>query len=249
MPLKGLKILITGGAGGLGSDMVRESVKSGADVTFLDRQDEPANQLLKEVAAGPGRAEYVRADLADLDTLQGRLQTLAESCDGFDVLVNNAAIYPRKTFTEFTVHELESVLRVNTSAAFLCAQTLLPWMKRNHYGRIINIASITFYGGWARLAPYVTSKGGLVGLTRALARELGEFGITVNAISPGAFPTDAEKIHPDPEGYNRMVLDSQSIKRRGHAGDIANAVAFFASPDSGFITGQMLNVDGGWNMQ
>lgn len=249
MPLEGLKMLITGGAGGLGSGMVRESVKAGAHVTFLDRRDDAAARLLEETSAGPGRAEYVNADLADLDALDERLKALAERRDGFDVLVNNAAIYPAKPFDEFTVQEFESVMRVNTSAAFLCAQALLPWMKRNGYGRIINIASITFYGGWARLAPYVTSKGGLVGLTRALARELGEFGITVNAISPGAFPTDAEKIHPDPEGYNRMVLDSQSVKRRGHAGDIANAVAFFASRQSGFITGQTLNVDGGWSMK
>lgn len=249
MSIEGLKMLITGGAGGLGSGMVRECVKAGAQVTFVDRRDDAANRVLEEISGGAGRAEYINADLADLDGLQARLKTIAERRDGFDVLVNNAAIYPAKAFEEFTVQEFESVLRVNTSAAFLCSQTLLPWMKRKRFGRIINIASITFYGGWARLAPYVTSKGGLVGLTRALARELGEFGVTVNAISPGAFPTDAEKIHPDPEGYNQMVLDNQSVKRRGHGGDIANAVAFFASRESGFITGQTLNVDGGWSMK
>jgi len=88
----------------------------------------------------------------------------------------------------------------------------------------------------------------LVGLTRAWAREFGGDGITVNAIAPGAFPTDAEKIHPDPEGYTRFVLDRQAVKRRGTPADIAKALAFLASDDAGFITGQTLNVDGGWVM-
>lgn len=249
MSLNGLKILITGGAGGLGASMVDKAARAGAHVTFLDVKDEAAGQILNEAGNASGNVEYVRADLSDLDTLQAKLAMLAEKHNGYDVLVNNAAIYPAKPFHEFTVSEFESVLRVNTSSAFVCAQALLPWMKHNHYGRIINIASITFYGGWARLCPYVTSKGGLIGLTRALARELGEFGITVNALSPGAFPTDAEKIHPDPQGYNQFVLDNQSIKRRGYGDDMANAMAFFASRDSGFITGQTLNVDGGWSMK
>ena len=92
------------------------------------------------------------------------------------------------------------------------------------------------------------SKGALIGLTRAWAREFGPYGITVNAVSPGAFPTDAEKIHPDPEGYTRFVLEHQAVKRRGRPGDIANALMFLASERSGFITGQTLNVDGGWVM-
>jgi 3-oxoacyl-[acyl-carrier protein] reductase len=127
-------------------------------------------------------------------------------------------------------------------------QALTPGMIDKGWGRIVNIASITFYGGWANLMPYVVSKGSLVGLTRSLARELGQYGINVNAISPGAFPTDAEKIHPDPEGYTRFVLDHQSIKRRGSPRDIAEALLFLVSDRSAFITGQTLNVDGGWVM-
>ena len=122
-------------------------------------------------------------------------------------------------------------------------------MRGNNWGRIINMSSVTISGGWSNLAPYVQSKGALIGLTRAWAREFGQFGVTVNAIAPGAFPTEAEKIHPDPEGYSRFVLENQAIKRRGHPRDIANALMFLASDEASFITGQTLNVDGGWVMK
>ena len=117
------------------------------------------------------------------------------------------------------------------------------------WGRIVNIASVTVYGGWANLSPYVASKAALVGLTRAWAREFGPYGITVNAIAPGAFPTDAEKIHPDPEGYTRFVLEHQSVKRRGEPARHRSSAPVPASDRAGFITGQTLNVDGGWVMQ
>ena len=124
----------------------------------------------------------------------------------------------------------------------------LPAMRAAGSGRIINVSSITFFGATPFLVPYVASKGALVGLTRALARELGEHGITVNAIAPGAFPTAAEAIHPDLEAYNAFILDQQAVKRRGEPADIANAALFLAAPQTSFITGQLLVVDGGWVM-
>jgi NAD(P)-dependent dehydrogenase (short-subunit alcohol dehydrogenase family) len=120
-------------------------------------------------------------------------------------------------------------------------------MRARGGGKIVNISSVTFIlGKWDRLLDYVSTKVAVVGFTRALARELGPENINVNCIAPGAFPTDAEKIHPDPEGYNRFVLENQSLKRRGTSNDIANAVLFLTSPMSDFITGQTLVVDGGW---
>jgi 3-oxoacyl-[acyl-carrier protein] reductase len=121
-------------------------------------------------------------------------------------------------------------------------------MRAQGWGRVINVTSITLTGGWENLAPYVQSKGALLGLTRAWAREFGKWGITVNAIAPGAFPTDAEKIHPDPEAYVKFVMDHQAIKRRGTPHDIAATILFLASQSAGFITGQNIAVDGGWNM-
>jgi NAD(P)-dependent dehydrogenase (short-subunit alcohol dehydrogenase family) len=112
----------------------------------------------------------------------------------------------------------------------------------------VNVSSITISGGWDKLLSYVTSKGGVVAFTRALAREVGSEGITVNCIAPGAFPTDAEKIHPDPEGYVRMVLERQALKRRGTPEDIGNLVVFLSGDASSFITGQTINSDGGWVM-
>ena len=114
--------------------------------------------------------------------------------------------------------------------------------------RLVNVASITLSGGWSDLTPYVQSKGALIGLARSWAREFGKYGITVNAISPGAFPTDAEKIHPDLAAYERRIYDHQAIQRRGTPEDISNILMFLASDAASFITGQTINIDGGWVM-
>ena len=163
-------------------------------------------------------------------------------------MINNAAIYPAKPFEEFTLADYQEVQRVNVEAGVVCVRAALPGMRQRGWGRIVNIASVTFYGGWANLSPYVASKATLVGLTRAWAREFGGYGITVNAIAPGAFPTDAEKIHPDPEGYTRFVLDHQAVKRRGPAGRHRAVPSVPCLRPRRFITGQTLNVDGGWVM-
>jgi NAD(P)-dependent dehydrogenase (short-subunit alcohol dehydrogenase family) len=176
------------------------------------------------------------------------LEAISREAGGFDVVINNAAIYPSKPFEDYTLEEMQKVQHINVDAGIVCVQVALPHMREKGWGRIINIASVTAYGGWALLSPYVQSKGALIGLSRAWAREFGTYGITVNAISPGAFPTDAEKIHPDPEGYTKFVLEHQAVKRRGSSRDIASALMFLASDEAGFITGQTLNVDGGWVM-
>jgi 3-oxoacyl-[acyl-carrier protein] reductase len=194
------------------------------------------------------RLRILRSNLSDLARFRGDIEQLAGNVGGYDIVINNAAIYPAKPFEDFTVEEHQAVQRVNVDAGIVAVQVALPHMRAKQWGRIINVSSVTFYGGWALLSPYVASKAALVGLTRAWAREFGPYGVTVNAIAPGAFPTDAEKIHPDPEGYTRFVLDRQAVKRRGTPLDIANALSFLASDEAGFITGQTLNIDGGWVM-
>ncbi|BCP51938.1 oxidoreductase [Kaistia sp. 32K] len=249
MNIQNKTILYTGAAGGLGLPATLAFLRAGATVVAIDH-DPAKGEALKQAAAEAGLDGLVfeALDLSDLAGLKAGLERLAQKVGGFDVVINNAAIYPSKPFEDYTIEEHQAVQRVNVDAGIVCVQVALPGMRAKGFGRIINIASVTLSGGWANLSPYVQSKGALVGLTRAWAREFGPYGITVNAISPGAFPTDAEKIHPDPEGYNRFVLERQAVKRRGAAADIANALMFFASEQSGFITGQTLNVDGGWWM-
>ena len=167
---------------------------------------------------------------------------------GIDILVNNAAVYHRKPWTEITEADWDEVLDTNLKGYFLCARAAYPSLKERDHGRIINIASITISGGWAYLLDYVASKGGIMAFSRALAREIGPDGITVNTIAPGAFPTDAERIHPDPEGYNALILNSQALKRRGHPTEVGALVAFLAGDAAAFITGQMIQIDGGWTM-
>ena len=249
MDLSGKKILLTGAIGGLGWDSALEFVRAGGRVFALDINLDKGRLLEQQAAKiGPGSLVYVNQDLREQDQLLRTLQSIVQREGEIEILVNNAAIYPSKRFEDYTLDEYRLVQQVNVEAAVLCCQALLPGMKQRGYGRIVNVSSITFYGLLPSLYPYVTSKASLIGLTRAWAREFGPFGVTVNAICPGAFPTDAEKIHPDPEGYTRFVLDHQALKRRGHPQDIASALLFFASDRSGFVTGQVLNVDGGWIM-
>lgn len=247
--LKGRRVLVTGAAGGLGIDTTRAMLDAGATVLALDHDAD--NILRLQSAVSPllaQRLQIVKVDLADAPALQAQLDRLV-SDGAIDVVINNAAIYPSRPFEEYSDEELTRVHRINVGAAVQIVRAALPGMRDQHWGRIINITSITLSGGWENLLPYVQSKGAMLGNTRAFAREFGKWGITVNAISPGAFPTDAEKIHPDPEGYERMVLERQSVKRRGHAGDIASTILFLASEEAGFISGQTIAVDGGWIMQ
>ncbi len=248
--LAGKTVLYTGAAGGLGMATTLRMLDAGASVVAIDNDPVKCEELRKAVSEEQAARLIQRDfDLSDTDALPAKLEALAAETGGFDVVINNAAMYPARAFEDYSIEEYRKIQRVNVESHLMCVRAALPGMKDRGWGRIINIASITFYGGWQHLAPYVQSKGALIGLTRAWAREFGKYGVTVNAISPGAFPTDAEKIHADPEGYNRYVLENQSVQRRGHAGDIAGTILFLTSENASFITGQTINVDGGWVMQ
>ncbi len=247
--MKGRTILYTGAAGGLGLETTLLMMARGATVVAVDNDPAKVARLEAKAHDVPAGTLIVStADLSDLSAFRAELDRLIAATGGFDVVINNAAIYPAKPFEDVSIEEHDRVQRINVNAAIVAVQAALPGMRARGFGRIVNVSSITISGGWANLSPYVASKAALIGLTRAWAREFGEWGITVNAIAPGAFPTDAEKIHPDPVGYERMVLDAQSIKRRGTAADIAHAIAFFVDDAGDFITGQTLNVNGGWVM-
>jgi 3-oxoacyl-[acyl-carrier protein] reductase len=249
MRFGGRTVIVTGAAGGLGSAMAAGFAREGATVAVVDLPASPGEEVAARIeeSASDGTAFFVPCDLADLDGTAGTMAELAAG-HGADILVNNAAIYPSRPVADYTIEEWQRVQRTNVDAAFVCAQAVLPAMRSAAFGRIVNVSSITFFGDLPLLAAYVTSKAALVGLTRALARECGPDGVTVNAIAPGAFPTAAEAIHPDPVGYNAFVLEQQAVKRRGRAEDVADAVLFLSAPETSFITGQLLCVDGGWVM-
>ncbi|MBI4921451.1 MAG: SDR family oxidoreductase [Devosia nanyangense] len=246
--LAGKTILYTGAAGGLGHETTLHLLRNGAHVIAIDNNAHKV-AALRQAANELAGLRIEQLDLSDLATFRAALEAISEEVGGFDVVINNAAIYPSKPFEAFTLEEIQLVQRINVEAGIVCVQVALPHMKAAKRGRIINVASVTFSGGWSDLAPYVQSKGALIGLARAWAREFGKYGITVNAISPGAFPTDAEKIHADFAAYEKRIYDHQAIQRRGAPQDIANLLMFLASDASAFITGQTINIDGGWVMQ
>lgn len=246
--LAGRRVLYTGASGGLGHQTTLDLLSAGATVYALDRDHSKNMALLADAPSHLAeRLHLLEIDLTDQPLLDATLREITAD-RAIDVVINNAAIYPSKPFEEYTMDELRLVHQVNVESALMCTRAALPGMRNQSWGRIINVTSITLTGGWENLAPYVQSKGALLGLTRAWAREFGKWGITCNAIAPGAFPTDAEKIHPDPEGYTKFVMDHQAIKRRGTPHDIAATILFLASDGAGFITGQNLAIDGGWNM-
>lgn len=245
--LAGKTVLYTGAAGGLGLQTTLSLLRTGARVVAIDN-DAAKVAALRDAAEGLEGLTVGTLDLGDLAALRAGLEALSAEVGGFDVVINNAAIYPSKPFVDYSIEEMQRVQRINVDAGIVCVQVALPHMQAAGRGRIINVTSVTLSGGWAELAPYVQSKGALLGLTRAWAREFGKHGITVNAISPGAFPTDAEKIHADFAAYEKRIYDHQAIQRRGAPEDIANLVMFLASDAASFITGQAINIDGGWWM-
>ncbi len=240
-------ILYTGAAGGLGLETTLHMLRSGAKVVAIDNDANKVAALL-QAAAGLKGLTVAKLDLADLTGLRAGLQKLSGQVGGFDIVINNAAIYTAKPFEDYTIEEMQLVQRINVDAGIVCVQVALPHMKATKRGRIINISSVTISGGWSDLTPYVQSKMALVGLTRSWAREFGKHGITVNAVAPGAFPTDAEKIHPDLAAYEKRIYEAQALQRRGAPDDIANILMFLASDAASFITGQTIHVDGGWYM-
>lgn len=249
--LAGRVALVTGGARGIGRGIVLGLAAEGAAVCvdYATRADEAAQTVALVEAAG-GRAFAVRADVADAAAVDAMVAETVARYGRLDIVVNNAAITDaHRDWTEVTEEDWDRSLAVNLKSCFLTLKAAYPHLLAGGHGRVINIASVTFLTGQGRLLDYVSSKGGMIGFTRTLARDVGKDGITVNAVTPGAILTEAELVmFPDQEGVAKMLAGLQSIPRRGLPADIANAVVFLASDEASFITGQTLNVDGGWAM-
>ncbi len=246
--LEGRVAIVTGGGGGLGEGICHSLAAAGAHVAAVDVARGEAERVAEQVSSTGARSIALEADISDLPGTQAMVENVVEEFGGVDVLVNNAAIYPLRPWTEIEEQEWDRVMAVNLKGYFLCARAAFPHIRGSGHGRIINVASITFFIGWAGFLDYVSSKGAVIGFTRTLAREVGPDGVTVNAVSPGAFPTAAERVHPDQEALNTRILEQQCLKRRGTPEDVGNLVTFLASDAASFITGQTIMIDGGWAM-
>lgn len=250
-PLSGKTALLTGALGSLGTAQAERLAEAGAALILWDRPDQAARGESAATALRENhgaQARYVGQDLNHLAETERQARALAEESGGVDILVNNAALIVNKPFEEFSLDEYEELIRVNSSAAFALARAVAPGMKAKRAGKIVNLCSITLNGRWDGYVPYVGSKGALLGLTKSLARELGPFGVCVNAVSPGAVVSEAEeRVFGDRlAGYRDWVLGNQSLKRRIEPRDVAELVLFLASPASNMISGQNIAVDGGW---
>src|SRR4051794_28098903 len=251
MEHEGRTALVTGATGGLGGAECEALAREGANVLMLDVKDaQMADEINARLPPGAGRVRYVACDLTNPQAAKDLVRRLDGEVGGIDILVNNAAINPLKPIDAYDLAEWQKVQDVNATAAVALAQAVVPSMKRKRWGQIVNICSVTLNGGWSDFTAYVGSKGTLLGLTRSMARELGQFGIRVNAVSPGAIPTALEReVWADQlESYVQFLLDHQALQYRGSPEDIANAILYLISDKARFITGQNLGVDGGWWM-
>lgn len=248
--LTGRRVLLTGALGSLGRAQAERLAEAGASLILLDHPSKPEGAAFAEELAGRHGmpCAYLMADLSDLEGLAGFLKGMSLEHGDVDVLINNAALIENRPFLETTLDQYEAQLTTNAGAAFLLAQAVAPAMRAKGRGKIINFCSVTLNGQWTGYAPYVMSKGALLGLTKSLARELGPDGIQVNAIAPGAVVSDAEArvFGEKAEEYATWVLDHQCLKRRIEPHHIADAILFLASDLSHMVTGTMLDVTAGW---
>jgi NAD(P)-dependent dehydrogenase (short-subunit alcohol dehydrogenase family) len=240
---------VTGAGGGIGTAVAERLARDGHAVVALDIDGGAATDTCRRIQEAGGSALAVGCDLRDEEQIAAAFTTTADAFRSLDVLVNNAAVFPAGPFVEVGVAELDDTISVNQRAYFLCAQHAARAMIASGGGSIVNVASIVWHGWWPQMSPYVATKGAVVAMTRAMARELGRYEIRVNAVAPGAFPTAAERVqHADLAEYQARVVEAQALKRRGTVEELAAVVSFLAGPESSFVTGQTLNVDGGWVM-
>ena len=240
--------LITGGGQGLGRAFCRALATSGRAVAVADIATENAAAVVEEITTAGGTAVAITADVADEVSVAQMVEEAESALGDVEVLVNNAALFSTLRmgpFTDISRSEWDRVLAVNLTGAFLCCQALVPRMSARGYGKVINISSATVLTGRPGYLHYVSSKAAILGLTRALASEVGPHGVRVNAITPGS--TQTEIVRETITQEARASMASQTALRRVQvAEDLVGAVLFLASRDSDFITGQTLNVDGGY---
>ena len=249
--LQGRVVIITGGGKGIGKVYAEEFARAGASVVAADIDDVAANAVAAKITERGDQAMGVRLDVADAASCEAMAQAVLARYGTIDGLINNAALMsalPRRSWTEIPPEEWDSVMAVNLRGMFLCCRAVFPTMQKRGYGKIVNISSSRIWEGSPNRLHYTTSKAGVVGFTRALAREVGEFGVTVNAVTPGFTLSETQLQSSDTSYLKQRSYTEQAIKRAQVPNDLVGAVMFLASAASDFISGQTLNVDGGKSM-
>jgi pyridoxal 4-dehydrogenase len=237
----GQTAIVTGAAQGIGAAIAARLAADGATVVVADINAEGGAAM----AAKLGEPSFaITADVGDPESVAALHTDVIARTGRIDILVNNAAIVPFGPWDEIDFAEWRRIMRVNLDGVFLMCRASSDEMRKRGYGRIVNIASNTFFAGTPNMIAYVASKGGVVGFTRALATELGAHGITVNAVSPGLTASEGVMTSAHAEAFE-FVGTLQALKRRAIPDDIAPAVAFLASEEARWVTGSTVNVDGG----
>jgi NAD(P)-dependent dehydrogenase (short-subunit alcohol dehydrogenase family) len=250
MRLKDKVAIVTGAARGLGRSFALKLAQEGAKVMAMNivirpKDKEDLDETMKQIKAMGAEATSFVGDVSLQKDTSAMAEAAVKAFGKVDILVNNAAIYDglkRRPFYEIDLDEWDLVMKVNVKGAFLCTRAVFPYMKNQGYGKIINIASEVFFTGSHGFAHYVASKGGIIGMTRALAIELGPHGIRINCVAPGFTDTEASRGIADVTKYD---TSKTPLGRVVKPEDLTGAALYLASPDSDFVTGQTLLVDGG----
>jgi len=250
MRLKDKVAIITGAGQGIGAAYARKFAEEGAKVVLADLNQNRSKEVVKEIIEKGYEACAVETDVSDEASAQNLVQTVLDRYGRIDVLVNNAAVFSTiqlKPMEEISLAEWDGLMGVNLRGLFLCCKAVVPQMKRQKQGKIINISSATVFMGKPYYIHYVTSKAGVIGFTRALSREVGDWNIQVNCLTPGYTETEVPRETTTPD-QKKAIINHQCIKRIGTPEDLLGIMVFLASNESDFMSGQTVNVDGGDNL-
>jgi len=240
--------VVTGASRGIGRAIALELARRGARVVVnYNRSAEGAAEVVAAIEAAGGQAIAVQADAGDFEQAAGLIQAALDTFGQIDILVNNAGTTRDQLLMLMKEKDWDDVLRTNLKSVFNCCKAAARRMMRQRWGRIINISSISGIAGQGGQTNYAASKAGIIGFTKSLAKELGPRNITVNAVAPGFIPTALTADMP--EEWKQQVIEMTPLKRMGQPEEVAYAVAFLASDEASFITGETLTVDGGLVMQ